>query len=187
MDFVTPILIFVARLCDVSLGTLRTIAVVRGKTLNAWLFGILEILIWLVAISRVLATINTNVLNLFAYAIGFATGNVAGILIERRLAIGHEVIRVISRSKGAEMAEAIREMGQGVTEFEGKGKTGPVTMLYIIASRKDVPAVLRRAREVDPNCVNISADLKATSLRIKPLSPPMGWRRLRWKSLSKKK
>ena len=187
MDFVTPVLIFAARLCDVSLGTLRTIAVVRGKTLNAWLFGILEILIWLVAISRVLATINTNVLNLFAYAIGFATGNVVGILIERRLAIGHEVIRVISRSKGAEVADEIRKMGQGVTEFEGRGKAGPVTMLYIIASRKDVPAVLRKAREIDPGCVNISADLKATSLRIKSFSPPPIWSKLGWRFFTKKK
>jgi len=176
MDIIAPLLIFGARLCDVSLGTLRTLAVVRGKTLNAWMFGLIEILIWLVAISRVLTTINSNILNLFAYAVGFATGNVLGIMIERRLAIGNEVIRVISRAKGAQIAEAVRKMGQGVTEFEGKGKEGPVTMLYIITARRDVLEVLRRAREVDPECVTISADLRATSLRITARSAPGGWR-----------
>lgn len=182
MDIVGPLLIFGARLCDVSLGTLRTIAVVRGKTMSAWIFGLLEILIWLVAISRVLTTMNTNVLNLLAYAVGFATGNVLGIVIERRLAIGNEVVRIISKAKGEEIAEAIRKMGQGVTEFLGKGKDGPVIMLYIIAARKDVLRVLRRAREIDPECVNISADLKATSLRIRSFSAPA-----RFRSLAKKK
>lgn len=176
MDIIAPLLIFGARLCDVSLGTLRTISVVRGKTLNAWIFGLVEILIWLMAISRVLTTINTNVLNLVAYAVGFATGNVVGIMIERRLAIGNEVIRVISKSKGREIAEAVRKMGQGVTEFEGKGKDGPVIMLYIVAARRDVLEVLKRAREVDPECVNILADVKMTSLRIRPFSVPSGWR-----------
>ena len=176
MDITAPLLIFGARVCDVSLGTLRTIAVVRGKTLNAWIFGLLEILIWLLAISRVLATINTNILNLFAYAIGFATGNVVGIMIERRLAIGNEVIRIISKSRGSRIASAIRKMGQGVTEFEGKGREGAVTMLYIISARKDVMDVLDKAREVDPDCVTILADLKATSLRVRPFSVPSGWR-----------
>ncbi|KPJ51007.1 hypothetical protein AMJ40_01265 [candidate division TA06 bacterium DG_26] len=176
MDLITPLLIFGARLCDVSLGTLRTIAVVRGKTVNAWIFGLLEILIWLMAISRVLTTLQTNVLNLVAYAIGFATGNVVGIMIERRLAMGNEVIRVISRSKGAEIARVLRKMGQGVTEFEGKGKDGPVTMLYIIAARTDVPEVLKRTREVDPECITILADVKTTSLRIRSFTAPTGWR-----------
>ena len=106
MEFSTlllGLLIFLARVVDVSLGTIRTIVIVQGKTLVAFVLGFIEVLIWITIVSTVVHRITeTPVLVLF-YALGFATGNVVGIVVEKRLGFGVIILRVISRPKGLEI------------------------------------------------------------------------------------
>lgn len=177
-----PLAIFLARITDVSLGTVRTIAVVKGRILIASLLGFVEVLIWVIAVSNVVTRLDQP-LNLIAWAAGFAVGNAVGIAIERKLALGDLVMRVISRGEGATIAEKLRNLGQPVTEFEGKGRSGPVQLLYVVMDRVDGDRVERIARSIDPDCVVVSEDVRHASMKLRPMMTP----RTDWRSVLKRK
>ncbi len=182
-DLVFPLLIFCARVCDVTLGTFRTISVVRGKKALAWMLGFVEITIWVLVVREVLTSLDSWV-NVFAYSLGFATGSAVGIALENRLAIGNQMVRIVSRFRGNEIAEKIRQSGQAVTEFNGEGRDGPIKLLYVFSTRKQTPLIALAAESVDPECFITIEDAKQSNRRLRPRPAMMftGWR-----SVSKRK
>jgi uncharacterized protein YebE (UPF0316 family) len=170
----TSILIVLARIGDVSLGTVRTVAVINGRRWLSWVLGFFEVLLWIVVVSRVIQTIGESPLYPIAYALGFATGNFIGITIENHVAYGEQVVRIFSR-RGAALATILRERGFRVTEFEGRGRDGPVEMLFIETRRKTVPAALAAARNIDPECFYVVDDVRVASARYAEQQPG-GWR-----------
>lgn len=151
--------IFLLRICDMSMDTLRVLFVVRGKKLIVWILGFLQSLIFVIAISSVL-TGDKNYLNILGYATGFATGNIVGMLIEERLAIGHVLVTVISSNRGALLAEKIRASGFAVTEIAGRGKNGTVFELHASVLRKDVDHVETIVLEADPTAFVTAEDIR---------------------------
>ena len=99
----SALLIFTLRIIDVSLATMRLLMVMRGRKGLAWIFGFFQALVFIIAIRAILADIG-NWQNLIGYAAGFATGNVVGMLVEERLAIGYTHIRIISSRRGNQVA-----------------------------------------------------------------------------------
>jgi uncharacterized protein YebE (UPF0316 family) len=132
-----------------SLDTLRVLFVIQGRRGLAWGLGFAQSAIWVTAISSVLANLD-NPLNLVGYASGFATGNVVGMWIEERLALGHAHIRVISPSLGTAVAEALRRSGFAATEISGRGRDGTVSILNCSVRRRQVDRVQREIARVDP-------------------------------------
>jgi uncharacterized protein YebE (UPF0316 family) len=118
------LLIFLARIADVSIGTLRTIVTVQGRSRLAFVLGFFEVTIWVTVISAMVKNIETAPLLAIFYGLGFATGNVVGIWAERRLALGHVALRVFSRITAPELPELLRANGQAVTVFTGEGRPG---------------------------------------------------------------
>ena len=152
--------IFCARVLDVSLGTLRTIIVFRGYRAAAAAIGFVEVLIWLGAASQVLTRLDAWYLAL-AFAAGFAAGNVVGIWLESKLAIGSELVRAVSASREVRLAEHLRTQGYGVTELEGAGEGGaPVEVLLIVESRRRVPHMLRCIAGLDPDAICTMSDVR---------------------------
>ncbi len=140
--------IFVLRLCDVSLGTLRILMTVRGRKVYAAGIGFVEVTIFVVAISQVVSNIG-NLWNVIGYAGGFSAGTVIGITLEQRLAMGFVIVRVISSKLGKEIGEAIRQAGYGVTELIGRGMRDSVVILEVVARRHELPRVRRIVDQVD--------------------------------------
>jgi uncharacterized protein YebE (UPF0316 family) len=153
--------IFFARICDVSLGTLRLIMVTQGRRTVAALLGFFEVLIWVNAVAKVMANLSHPAFAI-AYAGGFAAGNYVGLTIERWAAFGRQVVRVFSR-QGIELAEKLRALGFRVTLFEGAGRDGPVHMVYTETERRGVPRLLDTARAVDPICYYVVDDIRFAS------------------------
>lgn len=173
----TGVLIFFARILDVSLGTVRTIAIVHGRTRTAFFLGFVEVSMWLVVITAVIGKVATNPVLAVFYALGFSTGNVVGIRLERLIGLGHNALRIISRGNGAQMAARIREAGCAVTTFEGEGMCGPVTELYIVCRRKDVGDILYLAKEVEPDAFYMTEQAASVSKIYRPtLHSSTGWR-----------
>jgi len=173
--------VFCCRLTDVSLGTLRTILVVRGHRSWAATLGFFEVLIWLGAASTVLQHLDTWYLAV-AYAAGFASGNVVGIWIEQRLAIGHLLVRALSTA-GPHLATALREAGYHVVELSGRsGQDEPAEVLFLVERRRRVPELLRRIETIDPDAVCTVADVKEH--RTGAVPGRSGWR---WLAGSKRK
>jgi uncharacterized protein YebE (UPF0316 family) len=140
--------IFLLRVMDMTLDTLRVLMVMRGRKGIAWGLGFFQAAIFILAITRVLSNLN-NPLNVIGYAAGFATGNVVGMWIEERLAIGHIHLSIFSPRRGAALVERLRTDGYAVTELSGRGKDGMVSLLHCNILRKNVERVNRIVKEVD--------------------------------------
>jgi uncharacterized protein YebE (UPF0316 family) len=151
--------IFALRVGDMSLDTLRLLFVVRGRKWVAWALGFCQSVIFVIAITSVLQNLD-NPLNIIGYAAGFATGNVVGMLIEERLAIGHVKLSIVSSGRGPALAQALREAGFAVTEIPARGKDGMVSMLSVSVKRKDVARAERVVRNTDAEAFVIAEDVR---------------------------
>jgi len=137
------------RVGDMTLDTIRLLFVVRGKKGLAWALGFFQALIFVIAISSVLENLE-NPLNILAYAAGFATGNVVGMWIEEKLAIGYTQFTIISSTRGAAIAEQIRAAGFAVTELSARGRDGTVNVLQVNVRRKETSNLETIVLEADP-------------------------------------
>jgi uncharacterized protein YebE (UPF0316 family) len=151
--------IFALRVGDMSLDTLRLLFVVRGKKWVAWVLGFCQSVIFVIAITSVLQNLD-NPLNVIGYAAGFATGNVVGMLIEERLAIGHVKLSIVSSGRGPALAESLRQGGFAVTEIPARGKDGMVSMLSVSVRRKDVARAEAIVRQMDAEAFVIAEDVR---------------------------
>lgn len=150
-------LIFLARVMDVSLGTFRHAMIIRGKRVHAFCLAFVESLIWVYAVSKVLANIS-GPMTALAFAAGFATGTYVGITIEKFFKIGEQIVRVFS-VRGDEIAGVLRETGFRVTITDGRGRDGPVNILFVQVKRRQTARVLKTARTVDPSCYVVVDDI----------------------------
>jgi uncharacterized protein YebE (UPF0316 family) len=160
-----PLFIFVARIIDVSLGTLRIIFTTKGMRKVAPLVGFFELLIWLLAISRIMQDLD-NWVCYIAYAAGFATGNFVGMFLEEKLAIGHEMIRVITRRDATNLIEDLRGKGYGVTSVKAQGIEGEVAVIYIIARRSMIKEVLDHINKFNPRALYTVESIKYVNKEI---------------------
>jgi uncharacterized protein YebE (UPF0316 family) len=134
---ILPLLIFVARICDVSIGTIRILFLQRGHQLWAPLLGFFEVIIWLLVIRQIMQNLN-NWVCYIAYGSGFAMGNLIGIKLEEKLAYGRLVLRIITQTPSGKLAASLRSMGYGVTQLDARGASGPVNLLLAVIERKDL-------------------------------------------------
>lgn len=164
---IIPLLIFVARMTDVSLGTIRIIFISRGMRFLAAILGFVEILVWLVAISQVMQHLN-NVVNFFAYAGGFALGNFVGMTIEEKLAMGMILLRAIVQKDSEVLVKQLHDAGFGVTSVSAEGSTGPVKVIYTIIKRKDLKKAVRIIKQAGSKTFYSVEDIRAASRGIFP-------------------
>lgn len=145
--------IFCLRICDVSIGTVRTIFTIRGHRLVSFCLGVVESAIWIFAISRVMKYISggENLLNILGWAVGFATGTVTGITLERWIGSGTVLVRVISKNHAIRLKEHLHSERFGVTAVQGQGYEGNVLVIFVVAPRRREHDVLAAIRHVDPD------------------------------------
>ena len=162
-------IIFILRLIDMCLDTLRMLFVVRGQRIIVWILGVITSTIYIVAISNVLSGKN-HPFTILCYAVGYATGNILGMRIEERLAIGFKQVNVVSQTSGKEIAKALREQGYGVTELVGQGMNGTVDVVSTSVKRKHVRDVRKIVEGIDKNAFITEDDFN-------PLNTGGTWRK----------
>jgi uncharacterized protein YebE (UPF0316 family) len=181
---VTGALVFFARICDVSIGTVRTIVTVQGRTVVAFILAIFEITIWILVASTVINQVQEKPLLVIFYAFGYATGNVVGIKAERHLAFGLLILKVIvAEVTGDRIAENLRRLGQPVTIFRGEGMKGPVSELYIACRRRDLKWILPEVKSIDPKAFYVVEQARDVSKIVRPIATPLGG----WRAVHKRK
>ena len=146
----TALLIFVVRVISISMDTLRFMLTMRGKQGIAWVLGFFESVLFVLTVGAVLNDMS-NFLYIIGYAAGFATGNVVGMHIERKIAIGYSHLSVISKTQGEEIVNALRNNDFAVTEIPAQGKDGSVTIGDLSVRRKDIAAVEKIIQDIDPD------------------------------------
>jgi uncharacterized protein YebE (UPF0316 family) len=168
-----PLFIFCARICDVTLDTVRIIFVSKGMRKIAPVFGFFSVLIWLVAISTIMQNLN-NWVCYVAYAGGFATGNFVGMVVEEKLAIGYEMIRAITRADASELITELREKGFGVTSVKAEGDEGDVGIIYIIAHRNMIKNILEIINRHNPRAFYTIESIKYVNKNVFHQTVPPG-------------
>lgn len=146
---ILPILITAARIIDVSIGTLRIIFIAKRRIFLAPLLGFFEVLIWLLAIEQIFRNLNNFVCYL-AYAGGFAMGNYIGMILEQRLALGLEMVRIITKSDSSNLIDKLKSFGNGVTLLDGKGLRGSVKIIFTVIPRKKTKDIIKAIIETEP-------------------------------------
>lgn len=157
-----PILIFLGRISDVSMGTLRIILVGRGRRLPATMLGFCEIIIWLLAISQIMQNL-TNVANYIAYAAGFAAGTYVGMTIERRLAIGSILVRIIVPRDSEDLIMYLIARGFEVTRLNAEGALTEVTVILTVIKNKTLPRLQEILKKFHPKAFYTIEDIRTTS------------------------
>jgi uncharacterized protein YebE (UPF0316 family) len=147
---VLPLLIAVARILDVSVGTVRLIFVSRGYKYLAPILGFIEVTIWLLAIGQIMQQLD-NFMSYIGYGAGFAMGNYIGIILVEKMSIGTVVVRIIPKFDTSDLILNLRGAGFGVTVVDAEGRSGPVKMLFSIVKRKDLDSALRIVNTHNPN------------------------------------
>ena len=156
--FIIPLLIFVARVLDVTLGTIRVIFVSKGLKYLAPVVGFFEILIWLMAIGQIMNNLS-NITCYIAYAAGFAMGNFVGITIAEKLSLGVVLLRVITQKDGAELIQSLSSEKYGVTSVDGRGTHGKVNIIFTIVPRKEIQKVVDIIKKFNPKAFYTVEDI----------------------------
>lgn len=182
-----PVLICVARVIDVTLGTLRIIFVSRGFSKLAPIVGFFEVLIWLLAIGQVMNNL-TNIYNYLAYALGFALGNYIGMSVERKLSLGVVIVQVITQSDASILIEHLHDRGYGLTTSEAVGVSGPVHIIFSVINRTNLNEIVGIIKKYNPRAFYMVSDVRSVSEGPYPLRYDSGSRHLSFlKGLQKRK
>jgi uncharacterized protein YebE (UPF0316 family) len=144
------LVIFMLRIFNSTLGTLRVVAVTRQMRLLSSFLAFIEALTFAVTLGNIVTDLD-NFWNLMAYCGGFSAGNFIGISIENRFITSYRSVNVITNRNGREIAQALRHKGYGVTETLGEGRDGTVTMLRSVVTHRDVPKLLTILHDVAPD------------------------------------
>lgn len=159
---VFPILIFLARICDVSLAMLRTVLASKGYKQIVPFIGFFEVLIWLAAISQIMNNLN-NWVCYIAWAGGYATGSYIGLYIEEKIALGIQVIRIITNQASEELIQELKNKNYGLTILDAEGARGPVKMIFTVVSRKSVKDVIAIINQHTPQSFYSVEDVRSAS------------------------
>lgn len=156
---ILPFLVFLARVIDVSIGTLRIIFVAKGLKYFAAMLGFFESLIWLIAVTQVMQNLNSWQ-TYVAFAGGFAAGNYVGVVLEERIALGNLLIRIITMREADELVNVLWKAGYGVTSVDAQGESGPVKLIFSITKRRNLGKIIDIIKKYNPNAFYTIEDMR---------------------------
>jgi len=159
-----PILIFFARVIDVSIGTVRIIFISKGFKFLSFILGFFEVLVWLIAIQQLWSNLNNPWLY-FAYALGFATGNYVGIWIDEKLSIGTVLLRIIIKKHFHKLLRELKANNYPATVIDcySEDERTDVKMIFSVIRRKDLRKVLKILNGVNPSAFYTTEDIRSLS------------------------
>jgi uncharacterized protein YebE (UPF0316 family) len=172
-----PLLIFFARVCDMSLDTIRVIFMSKSIQYLPAIIGFFEVIIYLVAIGQVMNNL-TNAVCYIAYGAGFAAGTFIGMAIEERLSLGLTSVRIITKEDPTELMKFLRSHNYGVTSIDGEGGTGKVKMVFTIIKRQDLTHVIGIIKNFHPNAFYSVEEVKSVTEGVFPARKSHGF--FRW-------
>ncbi len=164
---ILPLLIFFARVCDVSLGTIRIILVSKGIRYLAPFIGFFEILIWLLAIGQIIQNL-TNPYYYIFYAGGFAMGTYTGMLLEEKLSIGLVMIRIITKRDATNLIKYLESIKYGLTIVDAQGNKAPVKIIFSVIRREDLSSVVNSIKRFNPNAFYSIEDVRSVEEALFP-------------------
>jgi len=147
---ILPLLIFLARVCDVTMETVRIVFISKGIRLLATVIAFFEIVIWLLAVEVVMEDL-ANIANFLAFALGFATGTYVGLVVEEKLSLGKVILRIVTAEDSRDAIVSCLQSGNhGITCVEARGSRGSVTMILSLVNRSEISCITDRIDRINP-------------------------------------
>lgn len=156
---IIPLMLFFARIFDVTIGTIRIIMISKGYRSVAPILGFVEVFIWILTVGKVMQNMD-NFFYYFAYSAGFAAGTYIGMIIENRLSLGLVMVRVITKFEAIELLQHLRDKNYNATSIDGEGRHGSVKILFMIIKRHDLKKVIELINEYNPNAFYTIEDIR---------------------------
>ena len=145
MLILTCLKIFIARILDVSLNTIRTTFVLRGKTTIVAIIAFLEITIWFL-VARTALNTKLNMLIVLSYSGGYTTGTILGTIITNKyIKTNIEIVVISSIIKDINV---IKKNNFGVSILES---TNDKTVLLIETNKKRLDEITNLIKSIDGN------------------------------------
>ncbi|PKL86822.1 MAG: hypothetical protein CVV22_01660 [Ignavibacteriae bacterium HGW-Ignavibacteriae-1] len=183
---IIPLLILLARILDVSIGTVRIILIGKGYTKIAPALGFIESFVWIIAVSQIMQNLN-NIYYYVAYAGGFALGTYLGMIIEEKLSLGYVIIRVITHKDATQLVASFREKNYPLTILDAEGINGKVSVLFLVIQRNLTESIINFIKEYNPNAFYSIEDVRFVSGGVMPHLADPSIRKNRWHLFSKRK
>ena len=147
---ILPLLIFLARVCDVTMETVRIVFISKGIRVLAAVIAFFEIVIWLLAVEVVMNDL-ANIANFLAFALGFSMGTYVGLVVEERLSLGMVILRIVTADESRDaILSSLQSENHGVTCIEAEGSRGTVTMILSLVNRSEIPRITDRINQINP-------------------------------------
>jgi uncharacterized protein YebE (UPF0316 family) len=156
---IIPIFIFIARILDVSVGTLRIIMVSKGYRVLAPILGFIEVFVWIIAIGQIMQNLN-NFYNYISYALGFAAGTYLGMYLENKISLGLVLIRIITQRDANELLEYLRTNDYVATSVDAEGNLGPVKIFFLVLKRSELNKISKVINEYNPRAFYTVEEIK---------------------------
>lgn len=163
--YIIPLAIFLARIVDVSLGTVRSLLANKGHKKVAPLIGFFEVIIWVAAVSQAMQHL-THWQNYVAYGLGYAIGNFLGIFIEEKIALGNSVVRIITNEKAHDLFKILMEKGFRASLVNAQGNNGKVSIIFLLVKRKTLKSLIPLIKEHNPLAVYSVEDIRYADLKL---------------------
>jgi len=176
---IVPLLIFLARIFDVSVGTIRIILIAKGLKKIAPILGFFESLIWILAVSQIMMHLN-NFYYYVAYASGFAVGTLIGMIIEEKISLGYVIIRVITYKEADELVEHLRKNKYTVTVLDAMGVNGPVKLIFLVLRRTNTEEIINIIKYYNPNAFYTIEDVKFVNGGVFPAKEKSAFKFNKW-------
>ncbi|MCD4770950.1 DUF2179 domain-containing protein [archaeon] len=156
---ILPLLIFLAKVADVTIGTIRLIFVAKGFKLLSPILGFFEVLIYLIAMGQIFSDM-TNPWLYISYALGFAAGNYVGICLEEKLSIGKVMIRIVTQRDATELIENLKNENYNITAIDAKGKRGKVKLIFSVIDKKKLKNITKIINKTNPRAFYSIEDVR---------------------------
>ena len=144
-----PLLIFLARITDVSINTIRIIYVLGGRRLTSTVLGFFESFVWLMAIRQIFEHMD-NWICYVAYPGGFAMGILVGMMIEERIAYGKVIVRIITRKDVTELIVFLNKNQFRYTKVNAEGPDGHENLVFTVLQREHLESLLSQMKTILP-------------------------------------
>lgn len=190
-DFISyillPALIFLARVADVTVATVKLMFVVNNARKKAAFLGFFEALITIMALSRIMQDAS-NLLAFIMYAAGFATGTYVGMWIEEKMAYGSVLVRILSKHIPHELLSYLAENQYRYSMIDANDQSGNTQMLFTVCKRSHVKTFLATLENTAPQALYTIEGVKMVSQEFLPEKEKWTWPRLNeWLHLLRKR
>lgn len=165
MEIFTYAIIFICKIIENMLATLRLIVIANGKKgLGSFLQFVISI-VWIVATGMVIVDIHKDPMKIIAFAFGSWIGSYFGCAIEEKMALGDNMLFVVSKpNKSQQIEKKLKEENYVITTLQSCGEEKK-TVLLIMSPRKKrihivnfIKKIDRQAMIVAENAIELEAE-----------------------------